>query len=370
MDSSEMPTLRIATPKDAPAISSLKSMHGRNGPEWLRRFGWQFVDNPAIDPERPIGWVLTTPTGEIVGQEMSMPARFRILKTERSVGISCDTFVDPRYRGQRLGEAIFRAYFDAQKGGLALGTSANAATDALWEKAGGFCIGDLGVAWEFAYRSTPAMRRVIQAEVRARALSAVLAGVAGAVRDVAMPPKIPGLGEGMRSQEVRPDDPRLDETWQACRDDYLITAVRDTAARQWRFARQPGPPVQLILVEYSEATGGRASAWVALRLTHRGRLTRVLELLDCFGPLGDARLQQAALAAAVVVGRNAGAHSLRVVGLHPEWRAHLPTLGFQPLPIGANPFVCRNMGGYDEAVLRDPFVWHLVPADGDAAVEP
>ena len=364
----ELPArIRKARSSDAQAIARLKSIHGREGQEWLNRFAWQFVDNPGHDPTRAIGWVLETPAGEILGQEMAMPHRFRVFGQERYVAISVDTFVDPRLRGYGFGKKLFDAYFEGQQGGLALGTTANEATEYLWKKVGGFGIGDLNVAYDFVYRSSVLLRRTIATSLKPPLLATAVSYLLGSLRDTIARPELPSLSGTIHyEQVVADDDERLDDIWVACRDDYQITMVRNRVYRHWRYNQVPGPRPEIFLVMDHGDISKKQAAWFVLHSTRRGRLSSVCELLDVFGPLGEPEFQRQVLACAVIAGSQTGADFLEVRGLHPEWRQHLPALGLRPRTLPSNPFVCRNMGEFDEPVLRNHATWHLCIADGDA----
>ena len=365
----ELPArIREAGSSDAQAIARLKSIHGRQGQEWLDRFAWQFIDNPGHDSTRAIGWVLETPAGEIVGHEMAMPHRFWVFGQEGYLGISVDTFVDSRLRGYGFGKKLFGAYFEGQQGGLALGTTANEATEYLWKKVGGFGIGDFNVAYDFVYRSWVLLQQTVSASVKPRILTMPMSYLIGSLRDTIARPKLPSLSGTVRYEQVVADDQRLDDIWVACRDDYQITVVRNRAYRRWRYNRSPGPPLKVFLVTDYGDTSKKRAAWFVLRLIRRGRLSSVCEVLDVFGPLDEPEFRHQVLACTVIAGSQTGADFLEVRGLHPEWRQHLPELGLQPRMLPSNPFVCRNMGEFDEAILRDPATWHLCMADGDAAL--
>lgn len=360
--------IETATPGDAEAIAKLKDAHGREGSVWLKRFRWQFLDNPAYDADRPIGWVVRTSEGEVLGHEMAMPQRFRLFGTEKTIAISSDTFVDPQLRGMGLGKDLFDAYFKARRGGVALGTSSNDATQHLWEKVGGFPIGNLNVIYRLPFRSH-AVAVAEGGDSKSRSSLFKSANyVMGRILDAVARRELPTLAKSTRCASVEPEAEVLDELWIRYGNDYPVTAVRDRTYRSWRYSQAPPPTPQVYLVEGRGDSGDDVRGWFVIRVVRRGRLTVVCELLDVFGPLRDREFQRQVLISAVQVGAESGADMLEVQGMHPGWRAHMAGLGFLSVKLASDPFMCRNMGSFDEDALRLPTSWHVCAADGDAAV--
>jgi len=299
---------------------------------------------------------------------MAMPHRFKVLDNEQYVGISGDTFCHPHYRGHGYGRQLFKAYFEAQRGSLAVATTANPISEFIWLRENAISIGDLNKGFLFPYRSAPLVREFLLRRWPRFPAKSFLAFVAGAMRDALLLIKrMPIIAASIKVEPIEPGDDRLDEIWQPYKHEYLITVVRDKTYRVWRYSQAPEPVPSLWLVTDSVRD---LRAWFSLRVKQRGigQRVRVCELLDVFGPLGEPEFQRAVLVCAVRMAKETGADVFEVKGLNPNWRRHLARLGFSQRFFPSNPFLCKNMSDVDRAILERAENWHLCSADGDAAV--
>jgi len=77
----------------------IASQSGRESASVERHLRWFLLENPARDPQIPLGSGLRSPQGELVGCILSVPQVFRFQQqTLLIVGSSC-FYVDERYRG-------------------------------------------------------------------------------------------------------------------------------------------------------------------------------------------------------------------------------------------------------------------------------
>ncbi len=362
----QLPYIRPLALNDVEEVTRLKAEQGDVERVWRRRFEWQFTKNPAREPDRPLGWVLDVGGGRLAGHQMAMPHRFKVLDNEQYVGISGDTFCHSDYRGHGYGRQLFKAYFEAQEGSLAVATTANPISEYIWLKENAISIGNLNKGFLFPYCSTRLVHEVLLRRWPRFPAKSIVAFVTGTLRDTLLR-STPTIGASFKVEPVEPDDGHLDEIWQRYKGEYLITVVRDETYRIWRYSRAPEPVPSLWLVTDSVRD---LQAWFSLRIKQRGieQQVRVCELLDVFGPLGEPEFQRGVLACAVHVAKETNADALEVKGLNPNWRRHLPKLGFLQRVFPSNPFLCKNMSEIDRAILEQAENWHLCSADGDAAV--
>jgi len=95
---------------------------------------WFLLENPARDPQIPLGCGLRSPQGELVGCILYVPQTFRFQQqTLLIVGSSC-FYVDQRYRGN--GGLIFLRFSELGRKWALFGNSANADAAKLWKARG------------------------------------------------------------------------------------------------------------------------------------------------------------------------------------------------------------------------------------------
>lgn len=351
---------------DIPELERLKCEQGEDGSLWVKRFEWQFLGNPARCSGRPLGWVVESPGGRLHAHQMAMPEHFRVFDSEQILAFSADTYVTPLLRGQGLGGKLFKTYFEAQRGRLAVTTTANPASEYLWlQKFDAVSIGDLNKSFLFIFRSEPPIREFMLRLFRHRWIRFPTL-ILGCFYDLLRKKSLPGISDSIVCEQVRPDDPKLDEIWRLHKNDCPVMAVRDGTYRDWRYNKIPGTKPTLWLVTDENAG---LDAWFALRVVERGASeVKVCELLDVFGPFKPDRFQREVLALAVHVGYETGADLLEVKGLHQSWRSHLLSLGFISRTLPSNPFLYKNMSAIQDSALRETMSWHICVADGDAGI--
>ena len=99
---------------------------------------WFLLENPARNPEAPLGHGLRTSGGELVGCILCVPQNFRFQEQVFILmGSSC-FYVDERFRGS--GGLIFLKYSELGRKWALFGNSANAESARLWKARGGIPI--------------------------------------------------------------------------------------------------------------------------------------------------------------------------------------------------------------------------------------
>lgn len=361
--------IRPLVPDDLPELARLKAVQGDLAGVWRSRFDWQFTANPAYDAARPIGWVVDLGGGRLAAHQMAMPQRLRVAGKEQFCAFSCDTYCDAALRGQGVGRALFTTYFEAQRGGIAITTSANTASEALWLKAGA-----AGIPNYNQYFFMPLRPAALVGELARRAGLPVGRAVGQLGRELgldAAPRRLLAAWLRIKARHstiewVSPDAPQVESIWISCQDEYAITAVRDLRYRVWRFAQCPPPRPRLAVVTLPAS---RRAAFFAVRFSpSTGGSLSVAEVIDVFGPRCDPALQRAVFSHAALAALGEGSDVIRVRGLHPAWRASLACSGWLRARFPSNPFLFRDMGGAARELLSSAESWHLCGADGDATV--
>jgi GNAT superfamily N-acetyltransferase len=359
--------IRALKEDDIEEIAKLKLEQGDTSNRWRNRFGWQFANNPARLRERPLGWVIETGDGFIKGHQMAIPHRFSIFNTEQYVGFSADTYVSPDLRGQGLGVRLFEVYFKAQEGGLGLTSSADPASQYIWEKKlGAFPIGDLNKCFLFVFRYGPVLKEALIKWFGQLVFLRSVVPIMGIIGDHFLVKRLPQMPVSITCEKVEPHDSVLDDLWQQYRSEYRITVVRDRVYRVWRYKDAPEPKPSIWFIQDSQRNLG---GWFSFRVAVRGQAqVKICELLDVFGPTQDPQFQKHVLACAVHRGYESGADAMEIKGLHPSWRSQVSSLGFFNRLLPSNPFLCRNACNMEKRNLLNAMNWHLCTADGDAGL--
>jgi hypothetical protein len=112
----------------------IASQSGREPASVESHLRWFLLENPARDPQIPLGCGLRSPQGQLVGCILCVPQTFRFQQqTLPIVGSSC-FYVDERYRGS--GGLIFLRFSELGRKWALFGNSANADAARLWKARG------------------------------------------------------------------------------------------------------------------------------------------------------------------------------------------------------------------------------------------
>jgi hypothetical protein len=96
---------------------------------------WFLLQNPARDPQVPLGCGLRSPAGELVGCILCVPQNFRYQQQTLTLMGSSSFYVDERYRGS--GGLLFLKFSEFGRRWPLFGNSANADAARLWKARGG-----------------------------------------------------------------------------------------------------------------------------------------------------------------------------------------------------------------------------------------
>ena len=213
----------------AEVANFIASQSGRTGEKVEAHLRWFLLENPALQPQHPLGFGLRS-AGQLVGCILCSPQAFRF-RNERILMMGSSMFyVDARHRGH--GGRIFLQYSRLGKRWPLFGTSANAEAAALWRSAGAnpipYSDGELfgilrwaPVLEEFAHR-----RKVNRAFFRLAGSS--LPKLAGLLRrlkiDSSTVDALQPLTSAEQVNDLLTDHPSA-----------KLTAMRDTSYIRWRY---------------------------------------------------------------------------------------------------------------------------------------
>ncbi len=154
-----------------------------------------------------------------------------------------------------------------------------------------------------------------------------------------------------RLEPMREGDRRVDEVWEASRDQLGIAVVRDAAYYSWRYLRAPARVQEPFVI----VAGGAAIGVCALQ-----RCGARLMIVDLCAPA-----ESWGKALAAIAHRAADLEGLEIVRLRQDGgRHHLGRHGFVAREASAFLIVTPEGSRY-EAVLRDPLRWTYTYGDLD-----
>jgi hypothetical protein len=110
------------------------SQSGRKSGSVESHLRWFLLENPARNPQAPLGCGLRSPQGQIVGCILYVPQVFRFQQKTHLVIGSSSFYVDERYRGS--GGLVFLRFSELGRKFALFGNSANADAAKLWRARG------------------------------------------------------------------------------------------------------------------------------------------------------------------------------------------------------------------------------------------
>jgi hypothetical protein len=283
------------------------------------------------------------------------PQNFCFGETTFKLMMANSFYVDDQYRG--AGASIFLKYLQLGRRYPLFVSSANATVAEMWQKLGGYPLGNsdhevLGILrWppllaETVYRKTASDR---VAQFAAAVASPLASSWSGRRRQI-----VPDTGKGRLLPLDSPE-----EAVSICTGhrSEKITSCRDVRFLKWRYFSNGGPTARLFA--FSPGNGERQHM-VAVRLQNRGykQQIRALHVLDIWGE-ADPNIY---LAITACLWREYREQMDMLVFrcLNPAQQQVLTAHGFRVRPFGAPLGWCIDKYG-----LLPTRNWYFVPADGD-----
>jgi hypothetical protein len=317
----------------------------------VARLSWILLENPARVQGDPLGWLLRSPSGEVAGCMCCAPQKFCFGHETFTLMMANSFYVDDHHKGS--GTSIFLKYLQLGRRYPLFVSSANATVARMWQKLGGYSLGNadhetLGIVrWppvlaEAVYRKT-------SSEQLARSTVALVLPFFRASRQLHIK-NVEGELSPLKTVE---------EAASICAEhrSEKITNCRDARFLQWRYFSSIGPMTRLFAFR---PRAGEKQFMVAVSFQNRGykQQIRALQVLDIWGEAEP----QTVLAIASCLWREFGEQIDMLVFrcLNPIQQQALMSKGFKVRPFPAPIAWCIDKFG-----LLPAKAWYFVPADGD-----
>jgi len=192
----------------------------------IRRWRWQFYENPNNPDGKPLIWVARV-DGRFAGMSASVPVSLRTPHGLRPAKWSVDYVVDPEMRGLGIGRKLLAAFTSHPSVGIAIGWTPVAGRVALRV---GFRL-----IWGFTNATLVLSRcrlgiQLVKARRRRDLLRLARVLLKG----------IPGPGKGSLPVDITRELPEgTDELWGQVAPSYGFCVDRDRKYLEWRFVSHP-----------------------------------------------------------------------------------------------------------------------------------
>jgi hypothetical protein len=313
---------------------------------------WFLLENPARDPQIPLGCGLRSPQGQLAGCILYVPQTFRFQQqTMLVVGSSC-FYVDPCYRGS--GGLIFLRFCELSKKWPLFGNSANADAAQLWKARGAIPIpySDHEM-WGVLH-----WPGVIEEGLTRRGVPKALAQSTSALAAIFVRPFKPWKGAGGGQHDLAPLA-SAEQVMQLPIHEPApeLTANRDLRYIRWRYFSGSDATTALFAFRNHQVESG---VLVAVHQRSRGSRAQVraLHLLDIYPAVTPEVCVSIVGALAERYGGSVDAIVLR--GLDEARQDLFCGLGFL-----RRRFDAPNGWFLDKSGCLSNRKWYLVPADGD-----
>ncbi len=321
-------------------------------PRALERLSWILLENPARELGDPLGWLLRTPSGEVGGCICCAPQKFCFGQTTFTLMMSNSFYVDDQYRGS--GASIFLKYLELGRRYPLFVTSANVTVAEMWQKLGGYPLGNSDREVIGIVRWPPLLAESVYRKTASDGLAQFAAAVAApwvrARRRLNL-----GTDEGTLLPLGSPEDAA-----RVCAEHRSdkITSCRDVPFLKWRYFSRVDPTTRLLV--FRPSGGDKRQFMVAVCLQNRGykQQIRALHVLDIWGEADSNYCL--AIAAGLWREYREQIDMLVFRCLNPEQQQALAAHGFKVRSFAAPIAWCM-----DKYELLPSKTWYVVPADGD-----
>jgi hypothetical protein len=317
---------------------------------------WFLLENPARDPQIPLGCGLRSPQGQLVGCILYVPQTFRFQQqTLLIVGSSC-FYVDERYRGS--GGLIFLRFSELGRKWPLFGNSANADAAKLWKARGSVPIpySDHELFGVLRWRGVieEGLTRRSVPKTLARAISGPAAFFAPAFKRLKLgagrPEDLVLLASAEQVMQLPIHDSAPEST-------TTLTANRDLPYIRWRYFSGRDATVAVFAFRNKQVESGVLVTVNQRPRGYRGQI-RTLNVLDIYPP-GTPEVC-ASITAALVERYRSAIDAIVLRGLDEARQDLFRRLGFMRRQLDAPNGWLLDKSGF--LPIRN---WYLVPADGD-----
>jgi hypothetical protein len=313
---------------------------------------WFLLENPARDPQIPLGCGLRSPQGQLVGCILYVPQTFRFQQqTLLVVGSSC-FYVDERYRGS--GGLIFLRFSELGKKWPLFGNSANADAAKLWKARGAVPIphSDHELFGVFRWEG------LIEEGLTRRSAPKALARMASAPAALFVRPFKRLKLEGGRPEDLVPLASAEQVMQLPIQDPApVLTANRDLHYIRWRYFSGRDATVAVFAFRNHQVD---SDVLVTVNQRPRGYRAqiRALHVLDIYPPVTPEVC--ASIVAALAERYRGSMDAIVLRGLDEARQDVFRRLGFM-----RRQFDAPNGWFLDKSGFLPTRSWYLVPADGD-----
>jgi hypothetical protein len=330
----------------------IASQSGRAPANVESHLRWFLLENPARDPQIPLGCGLRSPQGELVGCILYVPQTFRFQQlTLLIVGSSC-FYVDERYRGS--GGLIFLRFSELGRKWPLFGNSANTDAAKLWKARGAVPIpySDHELFGVLRWRG------VIEEGLSRRGVPKILARMIGGPAALFAP-----AFRRLKLEAGRPEDLVLlasaEQVMQLPIHDSApeLTANRDLPYIRWRYFSGRDATAAVFAFRNKQVESGVLVTVNQRPRGYRGQI-RTLNVLDIYPPVTPEVC--ASITAALVERYRSAIDAIVLRGLDEARQDSFRRLGFMRRQLDAPNGWFLDKSGFMRT--RD---WYLVPADGD-----
>jgi GNAT superfamily N-acetyltransferase len=334
---------------------------------WVKRFDWEFRDNPAATGAPLHMWVVEK-SGTILGFLAALPARVKLNDTTCVAHYPCDLMVAPEARGQGLGQRLWLAYLSATDT-LSTVPAYAPATGRLCTRLGYRPV-DAAPYYARPYDVRPTLRRKLAASPLGPTAALLAGGIGWGLNGLA------AVRNRLGKPRVRPDyvvtraasaGSEFDRLWQTVAPLIPALAVRDRAFVQWRFFDDPVfEHTVLVARDRTDAIAG----YCDLTVTDKGYMT-VGRIMDVFAPPAAVDLVATLLRSALEHLEHRRVAAVSSLGLCPGIRAVVRRPLYLRASATAHPAMLLWKGAPAMAPLvYDASNWHFSFADGDEGFSP
>jgi hypothetical protein len=360
---------REARFSDYEAVAALMQQYGM---EVYAREDWEhlWMGNPVYERrggDWPIGWVLETSDGHVVGFSGNVPAACWFGGKELTAAVTTAWVVDSEYRSHSM--LLASKYFAQKNVDLLLNTTAIHVAGQIFRAfhAKPIPVDGLETAlfWVLDYRrfagSLLARKRVPQARIASYPVAAALAVLAKVKNGLTAGPSLPAV------KALEDFDERFDAFWQQLKEraDVLLS-VRDREMLAWHFVRSLRSRGVWI---YTHETEGRLTSYAIFQRQDKADvgLTR-MRLVDFQSQDANPLILDAMIASALRRAKAEGIQMLEVLGFSGTVRSRLEKLAPFRRQLPSQLFYYKAVGKDLKAQLVNPQAWQPSSYDGDSSL--
>lgn len=239
-----------------------------------QRLRWLLLENPARQPDIPLGWFLRNESGDVVGSLICTHLRVGVKEFSSPCIMCCKFYVDQPYRG--MGMQLFRRYVHECGAYPLLATSANTASGRIFQRFDAYEIEQTDHTMLGGARPAPLAEELIHRRTGLAKAARILALPAGMVRR-----RIPRRPRAGNRGELQPITSFAQvESLNLPATGETVAVVRNVPYLSWRyFASDAGREV------FQFSCGDRNCIIVVneVRSGYRGQI-RVLNILEVWPP--------------------------------------------------------------------------------------